>query len=163
VEEAEEEAQEQQKNFGLVEEAEEAALFGFFREQAGGVLRHFTDGAGDGRVDLDHGCGGFSGSAGGGIVVGNLPLRGAGENFGDFVVVEEQTAGLVAVEDDLQVLIAGEEEFGDHAIGVAQLGDADLGDEVNGGGGGEKRGRHQVQARAQVDDDIIEALAGNGD
>ena len=65
----------------------------------------------------------------------------------------------VAVEHDLQPASAGREELRDKAIGVAQFGNADLGDEVEAGGFLEERRIPQVDSRTGVDDHIIEALS----
>ena len=54
------------------------------------------------------------------------------------LVVETQGVGNIAVEHDLEIAAAVDEEMRDQAIGVAQFRDADLGDEIEGGGIGKE-------------------------
>ena len=73
------------------QEAEEAFLLVLLGEQAGGCFGHVADGLRDGGVDHHHGSRGFAGSARGGIVVGNLPVRGPGEGLDDLCFVKERS------------------------------------------------------------------------
>src|SRR5664279_3691668 len=70
------------------------------------------------------------GSARGCIIVWNLPIGMAGERLGNLSVVEEKRLGRIPVEHDLETSEAKRKVPGDHAIRVAQLRDADLGDQV---------------------------------
>lgn len=104
-----------------------------------------ADGGGDGGVLKDEGGGHALGTAGGGIVIGHAPLRRAGQRPGDVCLVVEEGLGSVTIQDDVEVAAAVGEILGEESICVAEFGDADLGNQINGRGGIEKRGASQVE------------------
>ena len=117
------------------EEAEALLLF-LFRD--GGLAahgsRHLSDCARDRRVFLHQRDGGVLHPPHRHIVVGNLPLRLPGESFGHLRLVDLQGARVVAVDDDFQFRTAFTGELCNQSVRVAQFGDADLRDQVDGSG-----------------------------
>ena len=68
-------------------------------------------------------------SARGSVIIGNLPLGGAGQGFDNLGFVKERVAAFVAIDHNLQGVAAAGEKLHDHTIGSAHLRDADLRDE----------------------------------
>ena len=110
-------------------EAEASFLFLFGHTSC--IAGHLADGGGNGGVLEDDGRGHALGATGGGVVIGNPPLGGASERLGDQRLVGGEGFGRVAVEDDLEAAVVAGEEPGDQSICVAELGNADLGDQIN--------------------------------
>ena len=105
----------------LLREHLEAFFAWRFCGETAGCSGHLCYGPGDGRIFQDNGVGCVPGAAGGGVIVGDGPLCGTGEGFGDVLVVQTEGVGNIAVENDLEISAAVDKEMRDEAIGVAQF------------------------------------------
>ena len=133
----------------------------FFRScgQTASGSGHLPDQPGDGRIFHRKRNSGALHAPHSGIIVGNLPLNRPGEGLGNLIFGNAHPAWLKAVDHNFEPGYLGREELRDHAIRVAQSGDAGLDHQIDGRSVLEKRCARQVESGAHIHDDVVKVLA----